>query len=74
MGEKEVTFEDLLDDDGACAAPPLTFEQVLACGFPYRGGLAALTAITQIEDPGPRLATVRQAYLQILSLQKRASR
>jgi hypothetical protein len=73
MGADEITFEDLLADEPACGAPPATFKQLLADGFPHQGGLAGLAAIEQMEDPGPQLAAVRQGYLQILKMQRRAS-
>ncbi len=69
----EITFEDLLDDQLACVAPPLTFEQLLVDGFPHQGGLEALAAVEQMADPGPQLAEVRRGYLQILKMQRRAA-
>jgi len=74
MDADEITFEDLLDDEPGCAASPATFKQLLADGFPHKGGLAVLAAIERLEDPGPQLAPVRQGYLQILKMQRRASR
>jgi hypothetical protein len=71
MGAEDISFEDLVADEPACAAPPATFEQLLADGFPHRGGLAVLAAIEQMQDPGPHLAAVRQAYLQLVKMQRR---
>jgi hypothetical protein len=71
MGAEEISFEDLLADEPACAAPPATFKQLLADGFPHGGGLAALAAIEQMEEPGAQLADVRQEYLRIVRMQKR---
>jgi len=67
----EITYDDLLADEPACMAPPRTFKQLLADGFPHNGGLAELAAIERMEDPGPQLASVRQGYLQILKIQTR---
>ena len=69
----EISFEDLMRGDPVPATPPTSFEQLLADGFPPHGGLEALAAIARMEDPGPRLARVRQAYLEILKRQKRAA-
>jgi len=58
----------------ACVAPPVTFQQLLVEGFPYKGGLEGLAAIEQNGRSGPRqLAEVRQGYLQILKMQRRAA-
>ena len=68
----DITFEDLLAAEPLGAAPPTTFEQLLADGFPHRGGVEGLAAIARMPDPEPRLAEVRRAYLQILKMQKSA--
>jgi hypothetical protein len=73
MGIDDITFEDLLAGDPACVAPPVTFQQLLVEGFPYKGGLEGLASIEQMADPGPQLAEVRQGYLQILKMQRRAA-
>jgi len=73
MGNDEITFEDLLSEEPACGAPPKSFGQLLADGFPHRGGLAELAAIEQLGDPGPKLAAVRHEYLQILEMQRRGA-
>ncbi|HEV3019740.1 MAG TPA: hypothetical protein VGY49_12040 [Burkholderiaceae bacterium] len=65
----DITFEDLLTGEPAGAQPPMTFEQLLADGFPHRGGLEGLAAIALMPDPEPRLAAVQRAYLQILKTQ-----
>jgi hypothetical protein len=72
MDSDEITFEDLLADEPAGGAPPMTFEQLLADGFPHKGGLAALAAIEHMADPGPQLSAVRRGYLEILKRQRRA--
>jgi hypothetical protein len=73
MSVDDITFEDLLANEPAPVAPPLTFKQLLADGFPHEGGLAALAAIEQMEDPGEQFASVRRGYLQILKIQGRAA-
>ena len=73
MGIDDITLEDLLAGDPVCVAPPATFQQLLVEGFPYKGGLEGLKAIEQMPDPGPQLAEVRQGYLQILKMQRRAA-
>jgi len=55
MNANEITFEDLLADEPACATSPMTFKQLLADGFPYQGGPEALSAIQRMPDPGPEL-------------------
>ena len=55
-----ITFEDLMGGESARATPPMTFEQLLADGFPHRGGLEGLAAIERLPDPGPRLAAVQR--------------
>ncbi len=73
MEPDEITFEDLLDDDErGCAALPQTFGQLLAEGFPRRGGLAQLAEIERMVDPEPRFAAVQQGYLRLLEQQRRA--
>jgi hypothetical protein len=72
MNADEITFEDLLADEPACATSPMTFKQLLADGFPYQGGLEALSAIQRMPDPGPELVAVQHGYLQILKMQKSA--
>ena len=72
MGEEEITLEDLMDEQPVPVALPATFEQLLADGFPRHGGMAALVAISQMQDPDPRLAPVRLGYQQILRMQTRA--
>jgi hypothetical protein len=72
MGEEEITLEDLMDEEPASAAAPATFEQLLADGFPRQGGMAALVAISQMQDPGARMAPVQLGYQQILRMQTRA--
>ncbi len=72
MGEEEITLEDLMDGEAVPGALPATFEQLLVDGFPRQGGMAALVAITQMQDPGPRLAPVQLGYQQILRMQMRA--
>ncbi|HUD27022.1 MAG TPA: hypothetical protein VMQ45_15145 [Burkholderiaceae bacterium] len=66
----DITFEDLLAYEPAGVAPPSTFKQLLADGFPHRGGLEGLAAIQRMPDPGPELAAVQRGFLQILKLQK----
>jgi hypothetical protein len=73
MGSDEITFEDLLADGPVCGAPPRTFGQLLADGFPREGGMAALSAIAQMPDPSSKHAAMRHQYLQILELQRRAA-
>jgi hypothetical protein len=73
MGTDEITFEDLLADGPVRGAPPRTYGQLLADGLPREGGMAALSAIAQLPDPGPKLAAVRQKYLEILELQRHAA-
>ena len=70
MGAEEITFEDLLAGEPASAAAPATFKQLLADGFPHKGGLAALAAIEQMEEPPAQLAAVRQEYLRIVKMQR----
>lgn len=73
MDADEITFADLLADEPVCAAPPKTFGQLLADGFPHKGGLPELAAIGQMEDPGPQLAAVRHRYLELLAVQGRTA-
>jgi len=73
MGAEEISFEDLLAEEPAPAAPPATFKQLLADGFPHKGGLAALAAIEQMEEPPAPLAAVRQEYLRIVRMQRRGT-
>lgn len=73
MGAQEISFEDLLADEAAPAAPPATFKQLLADGFPHKGGLAGLAAIERMEDPGAQFAAVRQEYLRIVKMQRRGA-
>jgi hypothetical protein len=70
MDADDITFEDLMGGESGREAPPMTFEQLLADGFPHRGGLEGLAAIERMPDPGPRLAAVQRGYLQILKIQK----
>jgi hypothetical protein len=74
MDVKEITFEDLLAGESASVASPTSFEQLLADGFPHKGGLEGLAAILRMEHPGPRFVAVRQSYLQILQMQMRRTR
>jgi hypothetical protein len=71
---REITFEDLLGDEPGRAGPPMSLRELLANGFPRHGGLEALAAIEQMADQDPRLAEVRQRYLQILELQRRGAK
>jgi hypothetical protein len=71
MGTDDITFDDLLGGEPGGVAPPMTFKQLLADGFPRHGGLEGLAAIEQMADPGPQFAEVRQEYLQILKIQRR---
>jgi len=73
MDGDEISFEDLLCDEPALSTPATSFDQLLADGFPPNGGLEALAAIAGMEDPGPRLARVKLAYLEILKRQKRST-
>ena len=66
MDADEITFEDLLVEEPGSPAPAGSFAQLLADGFPHKGGLAELTAIVQLPDPGPKSAALRQGYRQIL--------
>lgn len=74
MDSDEITFQDLLGDGTDERAQPASFAQLLAEGFPEKGGLAELAVIAQIPDPGPKFVAVRNGYLQILELQRRAAR
>lgn len=69
MDDDDITFEDLLDDEPAAAAPA-SFSQLLADGFPRNGGMAELAAIAQLPDPGKRLAALQRGYQQILQKQR----
>jgi hypothetical protein len=73
MGIDDITFEDLLADEPDRGGRPMTFKQLLADGFPHKGGLEGLATIEQMRDPGPQLAEVRRQYLQILKMQRRAA-
>jgi len=66
MDADEITFEDLLAEEPGSPAPASSFAQLLADGFPHKGGLAELAAIVQLPDPGPKSAALRQSYRQIL--------
>ncbi len=73
--EEEITFEDLLAVEPAPLEPPMSFKQLLADGFPSQCGLQGLAAaIEQMPDPGPQFAEVRRRYLQMLEIQRRASK
>jgi hypothetical protein len=74
MGAEEITFEELVAAEPARLGPPMSFQQLLADGFPCQGGLEGLCAIEQLPDPGPQFSELRGKYLQIVELQKRASR
>jgi hypothetical protein len=69
VDDDDITFEDLLDDEPAAAAPA-SFSQLLADGFPRNGGMAELAAIAQLPDPGKRLAALQRGYQQILQKQR----
>jgi hypothetical protein len=73
MGTEDINFEDLLAGEPGCGAPPMTFKELLADGFPLHGGLEGLEAIEKMADPGPELAEVRQGYLRILKIQRRGA-
>ena len=71
VDDDDITFEDLLDDEPT-GPLPASFSQLLADGFPRNGGMAALTAIAQLPDPGTHLATLQRRYIQLLEKQRRA--
>jgi len=71
MSVDEITFDDLLDDEPSNAGPITTMRQLRDTGFPPQGGLKALAAVQQLEDPDGELAALRQCYLQFLDIQKR---
>lgn len=73
MSTDEISFEDLLVGEPQSVEPLSTFRQLLAEGLPLRCGLAGLALIERIEDPDPQFAAVRQGYLQLLKLQRRAA-
>ena len=66
MDADEITFEDLLEAEPSSTTPADSFAQLLADGFPHKGGLAALAAIRQLPDPGSRFAALQHAYHEIL--------
>ena len=72
MDAQEITFEDLLTEEPAETAEVSSFAQLLAEGFPRRGGLAELAAIARMADPDPRFAALQHGFLQILEAQNRA--
>jgi len=72
MDAEEITFEDLLTEDPGEAAEVSSFAQLLAEGFPRRGGLAELAAIAQMADPDRRFAALQHGYGEILEAQNRA--
>jgi len=74
MGAEEVTFEELMAAEPARLEAPMSFKQLLADGFPSHGGLERLAAIEQMPDPGPQFAEVRRRYLQVLEIQRKASK
>lgn len=73
MGTDEISIEDLLADEPQSVEPLGTFRQLLAEGLPLHCGLAGLALIERIEDPDPHFAAVRQGYLQLLKMQRRAA-
>jgi hypothetical protein len=78
MGEKEITYEDLLDeDDGDVGLPsghasPSSLKALLADGFPRNAGIAELSALAQLADEDPRYAPVREKLHQLLQIQQRS--
>jgi hypothetical protein len=70
VDDDDITFKDLLDDE-ADGAPPASFSELLANGFPRNGGMAELNVIAQLPDPGKRLAALQRGYLEILQKQRR---
>ena len=71
--DDDITYNDLLDDQSEPAAAPSTLAELLSNGFPTDGGVAELAALAQLPDPGAQHAAVRQKYLKLLELQKRAA-
>jgi len=72
MDTEEITFEDLLTEDPGEAAEVSSFAQLLAEGFPRRGGLAELAAMARMADSDGRFAALQRGYLEILEAQNRA--
>lgn len=72
MDAEEITFEDLLTEEPGEATQVGSLDELLAEGFPQSGGLAQLTAIGRLADPGRRFVALQQRYLEILELQTRA--
>ena len=73
MDAEEITFDDLLAGESDGQSMPQTYQQLLAGGFPRGGGLEALSAIQNLQDPDSRFSAVRSTYRGILELQQRTT-
>jgi hypothetical protein len=71
MGDDEIRFEDLLDDEPASAGPPASFKELLEQGFSRHAGLRELEALAALDDPDPRFAALRSKLRQLLQVQTR---
>jgi hypothetical protein len=72
MGDDEIRFEDLLDDEPAAVAPPASFRELLEHGISRQGGLRELEALAAMDDADPRFAAVRSKLQQLLCVQAQA--
>lgn len=71
--DDDITFDDLLDDEPASTGPA-SYAQLLTDGFPSGGGLAELTAIAALPDPGRQLSALQRGFQQILEKQREKQR
>jgi len=71
MGDDEIRFEDLLDDEPVAAAPPTSYRQFLAEGLSPHGGLPQLEALAGLDDTDPRFSSVRSTLEHLLQVQAR---
>lgn len=74
MDEKrEITYEDLLDDDDPDeAAVPQSLAQLLANGFPRQGTVDTLAQIIRLDDSATAPSTLRRSFSELLEKQARA--
>lgn len=70
MDADDITFEDLLKEETGEPTEVSSLAQLLAEGFPRKGGLAELSTIAQMVDTSGKFAALQQRYVEILEAQK----